>query len=280
MTEEKRKEQLAKRVIGLRTATGLNQTEFAALVGVKQSVISAWENEGALPSGQNYFRLGSIASDYESTKWFWEQAGIDFDALDRFIDMRMHKKKAQASGFIEISAHDGKANEKLSFQSGVLTNPASTRFLRLIGENYPFKSGDISLIDFSVTDLRKLQEQELIVVGHGGQHYVGVLEKKSYVGPKGGGVRRSTNQTWFVLQGAAHGKNLIIATASANGPVETEYSILGRMVAWIHQGEHGRNPSDSYHIHAAGHVPRSEEELARLRKLAEKDEQFPEQKKK
>lgn len=44
----------------LREAAGLRQYELAALLGVKQASVSAWENGNAYPTAENLLKLAAI----------------------------------------------------------------------------------------------------------------------------------------------------------------------------------------------------------------------------
>jgi hypothetical protein len=251
---DKERKRLSEIVKKLRSETRLNQTEFAALVDVKQGVISTWEQGAAVPSGKNYFRLGSIARDAQDRKWLWEHAGIDAEALDKFIDERIRSKTAEASQFVEIAGLDPK-DQAIPFPSRLLNSPASTKYLRIAGEEYPFKDGDMILFDPTEADLAEIEEGALVAVAAHGRHYIGPLEKPTHVGLG----KPALGQMWFILAKAATGRDLIVGNRTGEGPVQTEYTVLGRVVAWIHQGSHGRQPSDSYLVHrAAAKKPRKE----------------------
>jgi DNA-binding XRE family transcriptional regulator len=249
-TDKSRKD-LAERIKRLRAKRGLNQADFAALIEVDQSLISAWERGTAMPSGRNYFRLGSMAQDYEEMKWFWHRAGLDLNALDRFMDSRMRERGvlASASEFVDVPSFDPAEAGSVSFPSRFLDNRSSTRFLRLrtsrrsfnIGDNkygpsqQPFPAGDLILIDPAQTDLRVIELGALIAVrikspdGANYHDYVGALIKRDY----GDHV-----QYWLDSLASAGDFRFIGISKQLQdrGPVKLvglDSTVLGRVVAWI-----------------------------------------------
>ena len=246
---EKERRHLAELVNKIRTQLGLNQTEFASLVGVKQSVISTWEQGTASPSGQNYFKLGSIAQLEADREWLWQRAGIDLNALDNFIDARIAAKKADAPDLIDVLPLDLRLRERIQFPRRFLQpKPLSVRYIRVqepeesealrIGWQviqkgsfgYPFEAGDILLIEPTQNDLRKLKSGSFMAVSIKGIDVIGSLE----INPAG--VREHH------VYVSAPGKPRIYLGSTAGSihlskcaPVKLidGCSISGRVIAWV-----------------------------------------------
>jgi transcriptional regulator with XRE-family HTH domain len=73
---------LSERIKSLRQKLGRSQAEMAELLGMTQPAISGYEAEGGdlVPSAEAYIKLGNIAP-YPDSLWFWQQAGMDRDAM-------------------------------------------------------------------------------------------------------------------------------------------------------------------------------------------------------
>jgi transcriptional regulator with XRE-family HTH domain len=121
------------RIIELRKALGLTQIEFAKRVGVGQPQVSAWEVGSDSPSPGAYLRLGNLAS-YPDNIWFWEQAGMDVQAMLSAAEKLLEERGAPPlSGEIvripcfRKTAHGEQDTDRLViFRGEEVPNPLST----------------------------------------------------------------------------------------------------------------------------------------------------------
>jgi transcriptional regulator with XRE-family HTH domain len=84
----------ASRIVALRKQLGLLQTQFAARLRVTQAAVSRWESGDSEPSPENYIRMANLA-DEVNCLWFWEQAGVDVDRIERLAAARESTKRSR-----------------------------------------------------------------------------------------------------------------------------------------------------------------------------------------
>lgn len=249
---DKQRERLASLVNKIRMQALLNQTDFAELVGVKQSVISTWEQGSALPSGQNFFRLGSLARDSKDREWLWSQAGIDLAALDNFIDERIRGKISSAAEFIQVPSLDPKDKDTVPFPSRFLASPASARFIRArqskdvksfkigwaeITEKVAFPEGSILIVEPSQAGLGEMNESDDVAVR--------IVDEKGNYALVAGRLRilntGDIRQFWIDVVGGSDRQ--YIGAQTSDGQINLlgkNSSFLGRVAAWIRKGVEGK----------------------------------------
>lgn len=110
--EKRTDRELANRVRKLRGA--LTQEDFAKLLGVKQSAVSAWEQGRPAPSAENYVRLGNKALPYEDIAWFWQRAGVDVNVFEHAADELLKKRSALVDS-LDVKSIDEGSTESLLF---------------------------------------------------------------------------------------------------------------------------------------------------------------------
>jgi transcriptional regulator with XRE-family HTH domain len=250
----RKKTEFADKIKALREAAGMNQAQLAAALGVTHPLVSQSESGKKIPSTDLLVRLGSVAADlrrYEDAKWFWEQAGMNTTALDNLVDIRVQERAASPGEFIEVAALDPNEKRTIPFPSRFLSNPASTRYMRvraIKGEDavtvgwqivrpglygYPFGPGDVLLVDPTQRELHKLERGSFVAVSVRGVDVAGALE----VRPVGSEVFH------FSLIAPGH-SDLYIGAANAAIAKQIQAvnlisgcSVLGRIIAWISKGE-------------------------------------------
>jgi transcriptional regulator with XRE-family HTH domain len=77
----------SRRISALRKALKLSQEEFAARMGVGRIAALYWESGRSQPSADTYVRMAKVAKevDLASAVWFWQQVGVDRDALKDLV---------------------------------------------------------------------------------------------------------------------------------------------------------------------------------------------------
>lgn len=88
----------SRRISALRKALKLSQEEFAARMGVGRIAALYWESGRSQPSADTYVRMAKVAKevDLSSAVWFWQQVGVDRDALKDLIpEFNKSTKKAE-----------------------------------------------------------------------------------------------------------------------------------------------------------------------------------------
>src|SRR5450631_645054 len=88
----------SRRILALRKALKLSQEEFAARMGVGRIAALYWESGRSQPSADTYVRMAKVAKevDLASAVWFWQQVGVDRDALKDLIpEFNKSTKKAE-----------------------------------------------------------------------------------------------------------------------------------------------------------------------------------------
>lgn len=85
------KREVGKRIKAIRHT--MTQAEFASILDVTQSMVSAWESGREAPSTGNWLKIASLTGDADAD-WCWKQAGLDYRALaQKEIERIMREKK-------------------------------------------------------------------------------------------------------------------------------------------------------------------------------------------
>ena len=91
----------------LRVALKLNQEQFAAKMGVGRIAALYWESGRSQPSAEVYVRMAKVAReiDLESAVWFWEQIGVDRDALNDLLP-ELKKSYDEAEQRVRVASQE------------------------------------------------------------------------------------------------------------------------------------------------------------------------------
>jgi transcriptional regulator with XRE-family HTH domain len=84
----------ADRIVALRKQLGLLQTQFAERLQVTQAAVSQWESGASEPSAEAFIRMANLADEINCL-WFWEQAGVDVDRIERLAATRESTKRSR-----------------------------------------------------------------------------------------------------------------------------------------------------------------------------------------
>lgn len=90
--------EVSRRVSALRKSLKMSQEEFAANVGVGRIAALHWESGRSQPSSDAYVKMAKLAKDVDhaAAAWFWQQIGVDKDALrDLFPEFEKSIKDAE-----------------------------------------------------------------------------------------------------------------------------------------------------------------------------------------
>jgi transcriptional regulator with XRE-family HTH domain len=73
----------SQRIFALRKLMDLSQEGFAEKLGVGRIAAVHWESGRTKPSAETYIAMAKVAKQFDSSSavWFWEQVGVDRDAL-------------------------------------------------------------------------------------------------------------------------------------------------------------------------------------------------------
>jgi transcriptional regulator with XRE-family HTH domain len=165
--------QAAELIKALRVAKGKTQAQFAAILGVTQPMVSAWEGGSDEPSREMFAKLGNLAS-YPDNLWFWQQAGIDQQAMLSAAEQVLKEGGAPATEReitrVRPYQQTGQATEgpDLVLPARFVSNPLSTRYLVIDGKlaSAIFPIGDVVVLDVSAekaVDLRPLWGEIVLV---------------------------------------------------------------------------------------------------------------------
>jgi transcriptional regulator with XRE-family HTH domain len=246
--------EVAARIKAFRVDRGWSHAELAKILGLTgPNAIYSWENRQYDPSPETFLKLANLAgSSWEYTKDFLRFAGVKVETLEQVGDRLRGERTFSAEENVFINALE-KSAEALPFNAWMIANQASTRFLRLDGEDvHPFEVGDIVLVDPTETDLRKLNEDDFIAYSVEGHHHIGFLTKSN----------AHPNETRFLLRRTATHRNIYMGDSMGSGPVKGIHgqSVLGRIVGWIRQPhahpKRTQRESDLIKVHRAGKPPR------------------------
>ncbi len=196
--------EVTRRVRNLRVALKLNQEQFAAKMGVGRIAALYWESGRSQPSAEVYVRMAKVAReiDLESAVWFWEQIGVDRDALkDLLPELRKSYDEAEqrvrvasqesAKGIVNVPIlrSIGSAKEPLvagpeqiegwfPLPAVLIPNPSRTSCIRAPKGMSALFGDDLVIVDVTPLPLEKLWGRIVIAIRHStGTAYAGFLQK-------------------------------------------------------------------------------------------------------
>jgi len=172
--------------------------------GGKHDCTNNWKRGDGQPSAEVYVRMAKVAKevDPESVLWFWEQIGVDRDALRDLLPQftkplvlaeKRVRAASQESGKgivnIPILRSIGSVTEPLlaaperidgwfPLPTALVPNPSSTSCLRAPKGMTALYGGDLAIVDSSSPPLEKLWGKIVIAIRRNtGTAYVGFLQK-------------------------------------------------------------------------------------------------------
>jgi transcriptional regulator with XRE-family HTH domain len=196
--------EVTRRVRNLRVALKLNQEQFAAKMGVGRIAALYWESGRSQPSAEVYVRMAKVAReiDLESAVWFWEQIGVDRDALkDLLPELRKSYDEAEqrvrvasqesAKGIVNVPILRGIGSAKEPLVAGpeqiegwfplpavLIPNPSRTSCIRAPKGMSALFGDDLVIVDVTPLPLEKLWGRIVIAIRHStGTAYAGFLQK-------------------------------------------------------------------------------------------------------
>ena len=196
--------EVTRRVRNLRVALKLNQEQFAAKMGVGRIAALYWESGRSRPSAEVYVRMAKVAReiDLESAVWFWEQIGVDRDALkDILPELRKSYDEAEqrvrvasqesAKGIVNVPILRGIGSAKEPLVAGpeqiegwfplpavLIPNPSRTSCIRAPKGMSALFGDDLVIVDVTPLPLEKLWGRIVIAIRHStGTAYAGFLQK-------------------------------------------------------------------------------------------------------
>lgn len=195
----------SRRIFALREALKLSQEEFAARMGVGRIAALYWESGRSQPSADTYVRMAKVAKevDMPSAVWFWQQVGVDRDALkdllpefnklateaeQRVLEATMHA----AGGIVALPlvrtiagikeptlASEDQIEAWLPLPAVLVPNPTKTsclrapRTMRSLGAS----GKDLLVVDSSDVPIERLWGKMVIAENQErGESYVGLME--------------------------------------------------------------------------------------------------------
>ena len=196
--------EVTRRVRNLRVALKLNQEQFAAKMGVGRIAALYWESGRSQPSAEVYVRMAKVAReiDLESAVWFWEQIGVDRDALkDILPELRKSYDEAEqrvrvasqesAKGIVNVPILRGIGSAKEPLVAGpeqiegwfplpavLIPNPSRTSCIRAPKGMSALFGDDLVIVDVTPLPLEKLWGRIVIAIRHStGTAYACFLQK-------------------------------------------------------------------------------------------------------
>lgn len=216
---------LGARIRAIRTAKGLNQTDFARLFSVTQVAVSNWEKGVDRPGAKALMELAKLTADPDLRDYFVRESGF----TELFMNFGRSERKESTESEIRqipllkdsVAAGTPRAtNEKeiaqmLAFPRAWFRSPGELYALRVAGDSMSPVIGDgyIVIVDVSKRDPKKLVE-----------HMVAARE--------GDGVtikwlRRDGDTYLLVPQHVTPRHPVRIMRAEGN------FSIVGEVIKWI-----------------------------------------------
>lgn len=199
--------EVTRRVRNLRVALKLNQEEFAAKMGVGRIAALYWESGRSKPSAEVYVRMAKVARevDLESAIWFWEQIGVDRDALNDLLP-EFKKSYDEAEQRVQVASQEsakgivnipilrgvGSAKEPLlarpeqiegwvPLPAVLIPNPSKTSCMRAPKGMGVLFGGDLVILDVTPLPLEKLWGTIVIATRHStGIAYAGFLQESDW----------------------------------------------------------------------------------------------------
>lgn len=195
----------SRRISALRKALKLSQEEFAARMGVGRIAALYWESGRSQPSADTYVRMAKVAKevDLASAVWFWQQVGVDRDALKDLIpEFNKSTKKAEqrirdvtenaGGGVVAVpllrevdnldaprDASEDQIEAWLKLPALLVQNPPKTSCLRAPKGMASLGLGgkDLLVIDASEVNIERLWGKMVIAERQSsGESYVGFLQ--------------------------------------------------------------------------------------------------------
>jgi len=192
------------RVRNLRFALNLNQEEFAAKMGVGRVAALYWESGRSKPSAEAYVRMAKAAReiDLASAVWFWEQVGVDQEALKELLPelkVSVHEAEQRVRVASEESAKSivnipilrdiGSAKDPLvsrqeqiegwfPLPAALVPNPSRTSCIRAPKGMSALFEDDLVIVDATPIPVDELWGKMVIAIRHStGTAYAGFLQK-------------------------------------------------------------------------------------------------------
>ncbi len=195
---QRRKED-ADRLRQIRQNHGWSQKALAALLGVRQPLVSSWER-GYGPSPKMYLKLSKLVLDYESQQWLLNKAGADLQTIEGVADGISKRRNRPAlpgevtrvppfekievspDSPIQIASHFNAIWQGIEEANGAelivsRANLPQTNRLRYLTMRDDFMSpqfrrGDILIVDASETDPWKLEEGACVLAYRSAEYAV------------------------------------------------------------------------------------------------------------
>jgi transcriptional regulator with XRE-family HTH domain len=171
MSSRKKSARIAQRIKGVRLEKGRTQQAFATVLGVRQSLVSAWER-GLLPSAENYVALGNVAEKHEDRMFFWSLAGMDRNAFLSALstqEKKMHVDfDASEAVLIEPLQETDGESPPLKFPRWMVGRSLTIRYARVKDDFMVplYGLGDIFLIDIEQVDPCSLERGSCVAIYH------------------------------------------------------------------------------------------------------------------
>jgi len=197
--------EVSRRILALRKLMELSQESFAEKMGVGRIAAVHWESGRTKPSAETYVTMAKVAKgfDPQSAVWFWEQVGVDRDALRDLLpefnrlSMRAEQRarevtKQAVDGTVRVpllrsvasvkepgSATEDQIEILIPLPASAVPNPTHTSCLWAPEEMRSMGVGsrDMLVIDSSNTRREELYEEIVVARDQkSGQSYVGYME--------------------------------------------------------------------------------------------------------
>ena len=196
--------EVTRRVRNLRVALKLTQEEFAAKMGVGRIAALYWESGRSQPSAEVYVRMAKAAMevDQESAFWFWQQIGVDRDALKDLLP-EFKKSFDEAEQRVRVASQEssksivnvpilrgvGSPKEPLvarpeqiegwfPLPAVLVPNPSRTSCIRAPKGMSALFGDDLVIVDVTPLPIEKLWGKIVIAIRHStGTAYAGFLQK-------------------------------------------------------------------------------------------------------
>lgn len=183
---------------------GLSRAEFSKEVGVSRAQLSMWEKGQENPTNQKLIVLGNLAhatllpdprplisleragaisklAEFPDSRWFWQRAGINLEAIEESIQQTRIERHPSAGGkVIEVPRLDAAAlmqyvkrlgavspeslaADRIPFPALFISDPDSTICVqatdRVAGS--PFRAGDLCLVRLSTAKRQEANAKDL-----------------------------------------------------------------------------------------------------------------------
>jgi transcriptional regulator with XRE-family HTH domain len=196
--------EVTRRVRNLRVALKLTQEAFAAKMGVGRIAALYWESGRSQPSAEVYVRMAKAAMeiDQESAFWFWQQIGVDREALKDLLpefkksfdeaEQRVRVASQESSkGIVNVPILRGVGSPKeplvarpeqiegwFPLPAVLVPNPSRTSCIRAPKGMSALFGDDLVIVDVTPLPVEKLWGKIVIAIRHStGTAYAGFLQK-------------------------------------------------------------------------------------------------------